>query len=73
MLILAECTTTIFRGPSKDILNEIDCNLVDTMSVARNVVFNQMLLPGGGAVEMTISVGLHTRARVVTGVKVGPF
>jgi T-complex protein 1 subunit gamma len=43
------------------------------MSVARNVVFNPTLVPGGGAVEMAISVGLHTRARAVTGVEAGPF
>ncbi|KAI0277019.1 T-complex protein 1 [Russula aff. rugulosa BPL654] len=75
---LTECTTPkactiLLRGPSKDILNEIDRNLADAMSVARNVVFNPMLVPGGGAVEMAISVGLHARARAVTGVEAGPF
>ena len=54
-------------------LNEIDRNLADAMSVARNVVFNPRLVPGGGAVEMAISVGLHARARAVTGVESGPF
>jgi chaperonin GroEL (HSP60 family) len=43
------------------------------MSVARNVVFNPTLVPGGGAVEMAVSVGLHARARAVTGVEAGPF
>ena len=43
------------------------------MSVARNVVFNPTLVPGGGAVEMAISVGLHARARAVTGVEGGPY
>jgi chaperonin GroEL (HSP60 family) len=75
---LTECTTPkactiLLRGPSKDILNEIDRNLADAMSVARNVVFNPTLVPGGGAVEMAISVGLHARARAVTGTEVGPF
>jgi T-complex protein 1 subunit gamma len=63
----------LLRGPSKDVLNEIDRNLADAMSVARNVVFNPSLVPGGGAVEMAISVGLHARARAVTGVEAGPF
>jgi TCP-1/cpn60 chaperonin family protein len=53
----------LLRGPPKDILNEIDRNLADAMSVARNVVFNPTLVPGGGAVEMAISVGLHAGAR----------
>ena len=75
---LTECSTPkactiLLRGPSKDILNEIDRNLADAMSVARNVVFNPTLVPGGGAVEMAISVGLHARARAVTGVEAGPF
>jgi T-complex protein 1 subunit gamma len=55
------------------VLNEIDRNLADAMSVARNVVFNPTLVPGGGAVEMAISVGLHARARAVTGVEGGPY
>ncbi|KAI0047249.1 T-complex protein 1 [Auriscalpium vulgare] len=75
---LTECTTPkactiLLRGPSKDILNEIDRNLADAMSVARNVVFNPRLVPGGGAVEMAVSVGLHAHARSVTGVEAGPF
>ncbi|KAI9511407.1 T-complex protein 1 [Russula earlei] len=75
---LFNCTTPkactiLLRGPSKDILNEIDRNLADAMAVARNVVFNPTLVPGGGAVEMAISVGLHARARAVTGVEAGSF
>ncbi|KXN81822.1 T-complex protein 1 subunit gamma [Leucoagaricus sp. SymC.cos] len=75
---LTECKTpkacTIFlRGPSKDILNEIDRNLADAMSVARNVVFDPTLAPGGGATEMAISVGLHAKARSVVGVEGWPY
>ncbi|KIJ06869.1 hypothetical protein PAXINDRAFT_19927 [Paxillus involutus ATCC 200175] len=65
--------TILLRGPSKDILNEIDRNLADALSVARNVYFNPVLAPGGGATEMAISVGLHARARSVTGVAGWPF
>ena len=49
----------LLRGPSKDILEEINRNLADAMSVARNVIFNPILAPGGGATEMAISVGLQ--------------
>lgn len=65
--------TILLRGPSKDILNEIERNLQDAMSVARNVVFNPLLAPGGGATEMAISVGLHAKARSIGGVEAGPF
>ncbi|CAO1629012.1 unnamed protein product [Sympodiomycopsis kandeliae] len=61
--------TILLRGPSKDILNEIDRNLADAMSVARNVVFNPLLAPGGGATEMAISVGLSNLAKEVEGVE----
>jgi hypothetical protein len=37
-------------------------HLADAMSVACNV-FNLMLVPASGAVEMAISVGLHVRVR----------
>jgi T-complex protein 1 subunit gamma len=75
---LTECRTPkactiLLRGPSKDILNEIDRNLADAMAVARNVVFNPILAPGGGATEMAISVGLQAKARAVTGVEGWPF
>ncbi|THH14361.1 hypothetical protein EW146_g5958 [Bondarzewia mesenterica] len=75
---LTECTTPkactiLLRGPSKDILNEVERNLADAMSVARNVFFNPTLVPGGGATEMAVSVGLHAQARSVSGVEAGPF
>jgi len=75
---LTECATPkactiLLRGPSKDILNEIDRNLADAMAVARNVVFNPRLAPGGGATEMAIAVGLHAKARSITGVEGWPF
>ncbi|KAH7339146.1 putative T-complex protein 1 gamma subunit [Rhizoctonia solani] len=50
--------TILLRGPSKDILNEIDRNLADAMAVARNVVLNPRLIPGGGAVEMAVARAL---------------
>ncbi|WOO82460.1 T-complex protein 1 subunit gamma [Vanrija pseudolonga] len=65
--------TILLRGPSKDILNEIDRNLADAMSVARNVVFNPILAPGGGATEMAISVALSERAKSLPGVAGAPY
>ncbi|KAG0658358.1 T-complex protein 1 subunit gamma [Rhodotorula mucilaginosa] len=65
--------TILLRGPSKDILHEIDRNLADAMAVARNVVFDPRLAPGGGATEMAISVGLAKKARTIEGVEGWPF
>lgn len=43
------------------------------MLVARNVLLEPKLLPGGGATEMAISVGLAERAKALDGVEAWPF
>ncbi|KAI9801508.1 MAG: T-complex protein 1 subunit gamma [Piccolia ochrophora] len=65
--------TILLRGPSKDILNEIERNLQDAMSVARNVMFQPRLSPGGGATEMAISVQLAQKAKTIEGVEQWPY
>jgi hypothetical protein len=47
--------TIILRGASKDVLNEIERNFQDAMNVARNVMIEPYLTPGGGACEMEIA------------------
>jgi T-complex protein 1 subunit gamma len=65
--------TILLRGPSKDILNEVERNLQDAMSVARNVVFHPRLSPGGGATEMAVSVKLSQLAKTIEGVQQWPY
>jgi len=65
--------TILLRGPSKDILNEVERNLQDAMGVARNVMFHARLCPGGGATEMAVAVGLERRAKNVEGVAQWPY
>lgn len=65
--------TILLRGPSKDILNEVDRNLQDAMSVARNVFFNPKLAPGGGATEMAISTKLAEKAKSLSGIEAWPY
>ncbi|KAK4461647.1 chaperonin Cpn60/TCP-1 family [Cladorrhinum samala] len=65
--------TVLLRGPSKDILNEIERNLQDAMGVARNVMFNPRLSPGGGATEMAVSVRLQQLAKSIEGVQQWPY
>lgn len=65
--------TILLRGPSKDILNEIERNLQDAMSVARNVMFHPRLSPGGGATEMAVSVRLAQKAKSIEGVQQWPY
>ena len=65
--------TILLRGPSKDVINEIDRNLQDAMSVARNVIFHPRLSPGGGATEMALSVKLGQLAKSIEGVQQWPY
>lgn len=60
--------TIVLRGASKDVLMEMERNLQDAMLVARNVFLNPRLLPGGGAVDMAISVGLRAKSTTISGV-----
>ncbi|XP_058119497.1 T-complex protein 1 subunit gamma [Anopheles ziemanni] len=50
--------TILLRGASKDVLNETERNLQDALHVARNLMLEPKLLPGGGAVEMAVSQAL---------------
>ena len=65
--------TVLLRGPSKDVLNEIERNLHDAMGVARNVMFHPRLSPGGGATEMAVAVKLGQQAKGIEGVQQWPY
>lgn len=65
--------TILLRGGSKDVLNEIERNLQDAMQVARNVVLEPKLLPGGGATEMTVAVALQEKGKTLKGVEQWPY
>jgi len=58
----------VLRGASKDVLNEIERNLHDALGVARNVIQNPRLVPGGGALEMELSCRLNEIATTVEGI-----
>eukprot|EP01118_Nematostelium_gracile_P014260 TRINITY_DN5514_c0_g1_i1.p1 TRINITY_DN5514_c0_g1~~TRINITY_DN5514_c0_g1_i1.p1 ORF type:complete len:551 (-),score=181.97 TRINITY_DN5514_c0_g1_i1:3-1655(-) len=63
----AKACTLLLRGANKDVLNEIERNLQDAMSVARNVVFEPKLVPGGGAIEMACSNYLIAKSSSIEG------
>lgn len=65
--------TVLLRGPSKDILNEVERNLQDAMCVCRNIMLDPLLVPGGGAVEMAIGKILSDKADLITDVTQGPY
>jgi len=65
--------TILLRGASKDVLNEVERNLQDAMNVARNVLFDPRLVPGGGAIEMALSHALMEKAKTIEGVEQWPY
>ncbi|XP_053978042.1 T-complex protein 1 subunit gamma [Hylaeus anthracinus] len=65
--------TIILRGASKDVLNEIERNLQDALHVARNLLIEPKLVPGGGAVEMAVSRLLTEQAEKLDGAEQLPY
>lgn len=65
--------TVLLRGASKDILNEVERNLQDAMGVARNILKNPKLVPGGGASELTVSAALKQKSSSVEGIEKWPY
>lgn len=65
--------TILLRGASKDVLNEIERNLQDAICVARNVALEPRLLPGGGAVEMSVSQALVEKSKSIEGIQQWPY
>lgn len=66
--------TVLLRGGSKDVLNEIERNLQDALQVVRNVVFEPLLMPGGGATEMAVGQALaRAGPEETSGVQQLPF
>lgn len=54
--------TLIIRAPSKDMLDEISRNLQDALSVARNILLDPYVVPGGGACEVELCRMMEEKA-----------
>jgi len=61
--------TIILRGATKDVLNEVERNLMDAMNIVRNVVADPRLVPGGGALEMALAHAVQQHSASVDGQK----
>ncbi|TMS35826.1 hypothetical protein L596_003138 [Steinernema carpocapsae] len=65
----SDACTIVLRGPSKDVINEVERNLQDALHVVRNVIINPRLVPGGGALEMALANQLNENSKTIHGVK----
>jgi len=61
--------TVVLRGASRDVLNEMERNLQDAFCVARNIILEPRLLPGGGATEMELASRLKEKAKSIEGTR----
>jgi len=63
----------ILRGAGKDVLQEVERNLMDAMNVVRNIYKNPKVVPGGGAIEMATADFLRKQAQSVQGQMAFPY
>merc|ERR1719473_1885463 len=71
---LTECKdpkacSIVLRGASRDVLNEMERNLQDAFCVARNIILEPKLLPGGGAIEMELAARMKEKAKSIEGTR----
>jgi T-complex protein 1 subunit gamma len=57
--IRPKACSVILRGPTRDIMNELERNFHDASKVAKNLIMSPKLVPGGGCIEMNISKRLR--------------
>mmetsp|Transcript_40831 Transcript_40831/g.81175 ORF Transcript_40831/g.81175 Transcript_40831/m.81175 type:complete len:557 (-) Transcript_40831:74-1744(-) len=61
--------SVVLRGASRDVLNEMERNLQDAFCVARNLLLEPRMLPGGGATEMELAARLKEKSKAITGTR----
>merc|ERR1711985_112838 len=61
--------SVLLRGASRDVLNEMERNLQDAFNVARNIILEPKLLPGGGATEMELAARLKEKSKSEEGTR----
>lgn len=69
----SSAVTIVLRGPSKDIINEVERNINDAVNCVRNVLFNSKVVPGAGAIEMALSRALEEKSKTIVGVHQWPY
>merc|ERR1712060_941048 len=59
--------SVLLRGATRDVLNEMERNLQDAFNVARNIMLQPKLVPGGGATEMELAARMKEKAKSIPG------
>lgn len=69
----SKTATIVLRGASKDVMNEVERNLQDAMAVTKNIFLDPLVVPGGGATEMSMGAKLAEKAKSIAGVEQYPY
>jgi len=69
----SKTSTIVLRGATKDLMNEVERNLQDAMSVTKNLLLEPTVVPGGGATEMAIAAKLAEKAKSIAGIEQYPY
>jgi len=69
----AKACTIVLRGGSDDVLREMERNLNDATAVARNIMKDPRVVPGGGATEMAMAAYIREQANKLSGTIAWPF
>merc|ERR1712123_8738 len=70
---LAKAGISAIRRVSKDVLMEVERNLQDAMQIARNIMIESKVVPGGGACELAVANHLTNRAKLIQGEEQFPY
>lgn len=62
----SRAVTILVRGGSKTVVDEAKRSIHDALCVVRNMVVNNMIVPGGGAVELSCALAVAAEAPKIT-------
>jgi T-complex protein 1 subunit epsilon len=74
VLLIQECpnskaVTVLIRGGSKTICDEAKRCLFDAICVVRNMIRSNLVVPGGGAIELAMSIEVAKEADKIEGIE----
>lgn len=61
----SKAVTILVRGGSKTVVDEAKRSINDALCVARNMVVNNLIIPGGGATELNASIAVFDEAEKI--------
>jgi len=61
----SSCCSIVLRGPNDFMLDEVDRSIHDSICVMKRTLESGYVVPGGGCVEMALSLHLNNFAKTL--------